>query len=83
MCNRCNAAQNSLMTAQQMVRRKLREKDESQRTRAPRTLLYGIFSDQFVLLGKRYCWVNENGVLSLVRVTWSEDDEEESVHVDD
>lgn len=40
----------------------------------PRALLYGLFSDPFDLFGQRYCWVVENGVLTLQKVTWAEEE---------
>lgn len=40
----------------------------------PRVLLYGLFSESFELFGQKYCWVVEDGVLTLQKVTWTEED---------
>jgi hypothetical protein len=37
-----------------------------------RHLLYDLYSEPFSLFGKRYCWVNEGGLV-LQKVTWEED----------
>lgn len=36
----------------------------------PRRLLYGLYSESFKLFGQKYCWVMEEGVMVLCKVTW-------------